>query len=86
MARVKINQMDALKDFVNTLKTKYPNAKTYDRATVEEVAKTNPAGFTQFASNANGYGKITRLSRGMYVIPSNWETTPPWVKASSATN
>ena len=79
MARVKIDRMEALKNFVTELQVKYPNAKSYDRATVEEIGKNNPAGFTAFASAANGYGKMTRMGHGMYVIPANWETNAPWV-------
>lgn len=86
MARTKIDRMEALKNFVETLKGKYPSAKSYDRATVEGVGETNPVGFTAFASNANGYGKMTRLSRGMYVIPASWETgSAPWETATGNT-
>jgi hypothetical protein len=84
MARTKIDRMEALKNFVETLKAKYPNAKSYDRATVDEVRESNPTGFLAFACGTTGYGKMTRLSRGMYVIPASWENgSAPWEATTS---
>jgi hypothetical protein len=82
MARVKIDRMEALKKFVETLQSQYPTAKSYDRTTVESMGETNPVGFTAFASGSNGYGKMTRLSRGMYIVPADWETNAPWMTSS----
>jgi len=89
MARTKIDRMVALKNFVFSLKERYPRDYfyPYDRATIEDIAETNPIGLTMFAHAKQGYGKMTRLSRGMYVIPADWENgNAPWeVKTNTIT-
>ena len=79
MARTKIDNTQSLKNFVEALQEKYPNAVSYDRATVEDIAKSNPRGLTMFASEKQGHGKLTRLSRGSYIIPKAWTNgEAPW--------
>lgn len=82
MAREKINRMEALKAFVTSLKEKYPDAKSFDRKMVLEVANDNQIGWITFATK---YGYMTRLSRGTYIIPTAWEKNAPWAtKAQTA--
>ena len=79
MAKTKINRTEALKNFVEALQEKYPDTVSYDRAMLEDIASTNPHGLTMFASEKQGNGKLTRLSRGSYVIPKAWTNgEAPW--------
>lgn len=79
MARVKISREFALKAFVASLMETFVDAKTFTRANVEQIGKTNGLGQMMFASQSQGYGKMTRLGQGMYVIPENWlNGNSPW--------
>lgn len=88
MARTKVNREQALKDFVTVLQKKYPNKKMYTRVEVKEAAQGNPVGLATFRSTSanGGYGSLTRMTRGNYVIPADWLTgKAPWdLKASAA--
>lgn len=79
MARVKISRELALKAFVTSLMETFVDAKTYTRSNVEQIGKTNPIGQTMFASQGQGYGKMTRIGQGQYMIPDAWMTgKSPW--------
>ena len=79
MARVKVSRELALKAFVDSLMETFVDAKTFSRANVEQIGKTNPIGQTMFASQGQGYGKMTRIGQGQYAIPDSWMTgKSPW--------
>ena len=79
MTSTKINRTEALKNFVEALQEKYPDTVSYDRAMLEDIASTNPHGLTMFASEKQGNGRLTRLSRGSYIVPKAWLTgEAPW--------
>lgn len=79
MARVKVSRELALKAFVTSLMETFVDAKTFTRANVEQIGKTNGIGQTMFASQGQGYGKMTRLGQGQYAIPDSWMTgKAPW--------
>jgi hypothetical protein len=78
MARVKVSRELALKAFVTSLMETF-DTKTFTRANVEEIGKTNGIGQTLFASQGQGYGKMTRIGQGQYVIPDSWMSgKAPW--------
>lgn len=81
MARVKVSRELALKGFVTSLMETFggSDAKVFTRVNVEVIGKSNGVGFTMFASQNQGYGKMTRLGQGQYTIPDSWVNgKAPW--------
>jgi hypothetical protein len=81
MARVKVSRELALKGFVTSLLETFGGGdnKVFTRANVEQIGKDNGVGFTMFASQSQGFGKMTRLGQGQYTIPASWMTgKSPW--------
>lgn len=66
-----------LKSFVDELKTKYGTGP-YNRVQLATIGDTNQLGLKLFSSKKQGYGNLTRVSHGLYQIPTNWTTDPPW--------
>lgn len=81
MARVKVSRELALKGFVTSLMETFgaKDNKVFTRSNVETIGNSNGVGFTMFASQNSGYGKMTRLGQGQYTIPDSWSNgKAPW--------
>lgn len=78
MGRPRLDRNELLKKFVLELKHKCPDSKTFTHADVAAVGKSNQIGFTAFTSKKMGFGKLTRLSHGVYHIPDTWKANAPW--------
>jgi len=50
------------------------------------IGDKNPIGSHIFSSATKGFGKLTRISRGAYIIPAEWnQGMGPWDTNSTAT-
>lgn len=84
MGRPRLDRNELLKKFVLELKHKCPDSKTFTHADVAAVGKSNQIGFTAFTSKKMGFGKLTRLSHGVYHIPDTWKANAPWATETTA--
>lgn len=79
MPRLKIDRLQSLKEFVNTLRETYPTDSVFNRRQVEFVGLDNKIGMMAFTSESMGYGKMTRIGRGDYIVPIDWvRGNAPW--------
>ena len=77
MARTKVDLMVRLKDYVESLQKTFPGVTEFNRKQIDQIGKTNMTGQLAFGSK-QGFGHLTKIGFGKYVIPDSWILNPPW--------
>jgi hypothetical protein len=77
--RPRLDRMNKLKEFVESLRTTFPETDLFSREQLQVVGDSNMIGMTMFTSDKAGLGLETRVGRGKYAIPSKWlNGSAPW--------